>query len=326
MFSMETIEKMAAALSVGDRFGGTEAVAYHSVRSGEALVRVGGGRAGYWALNPYSGCEHGCAFCRSRQEAPFREADWRLFEGDIHVRSNAPEVVTRALRDGLLSSVPVALGTSCDPWQPAEKRFGVTRQVLEQLALHGGVNLRAQTRSPLVTRDIDLLLAIGRRGRASVAISIASPDRRLNRLLEPSAPVAERRFAAMEALARAGVKVGILVAPVLPGLNDSYPALEKLLSRAREFGASFAGAMPLSMSPQDRARLVRHFAVQDPERATRYDRLFARSVEREPAFASELAHRFAEACERARLVDIWSARATRRQQIEDGQPRQLSLF
>jgi len=138
------------------------------------------------------------------------------------------------------------------------------------------------------------------------------------------------RFAAMEALARAGVRVGVLVAPVIAGLNDAQPQLEALLRKSRSFGASFAGAAPLTMGAEARARLVRHVAQDDPERATRFDRLLARSAEQEAGFTERLSRSFDAACERSGLENVWgphhSARGGQGEGEEQRGPRQLSLF
>ena len=330
MFSMKATDRAFPGFERRDLRSPRQPAAYHAARSDEVLVKMGEGRTAWFALNPYSGCEFGCAWCQARQQPPFRDADYRLFERDIHARTNAADALLRAVRDGRLGSHPLVLGTTCDPWQPAERRFEVTRRVLEVAANHGVADVRAQTRSTLATRDADLLVAIGRRGRASLAFSIASRDHKLSRLLEPLAPTPERRLAAMEAMARSGVRVGILVAPVLAGLNDSLPALERLLRSARDFGASFAGGAPLSMRPEARARLVRQVSLEDPERATRFDRLLARSAEREHGFAEVLAERFAEACDKVGLTNVWARRTAKQPASASpaGEPqgRQLSLF
>ncbi|MFN7132865.1 MAG: radical SAM protein [Myxococcales bacterium] len=264
---------------------------------------LAGGRAQgfYWAINPYSGCEFACTYCHARGQAPFADADFKVFERDILVRVNTRELVAKLLADRAHLNVPLVLGTSTDPWQPAEKKVLATRAVLQELAQHDGVDLRAQTRSSIAARDADLLGQIGRRGKVAVSFSIGTLDRRLARLLEPLAPSPDLRFIAMEALARAGVKVGLVASPILPGLNDTLSALRDLARRARDAGASFVSAAPLVMAPQARARVVQHVSKFDPELATRYDRLLARTAEYEQGFPRKLQQRFAEACEQVGL-------------------------
>lgn len=300
---------------------------WRSARSDEVLVRITEGTETFLALNPYSGCEFACTYCRARQLPPFVTADWRVFERDIHARVNAPEALTAAARSGALRGLPLVLGTTCDPWQPAERRALLTRRVLETLVRVDGVELRAQTRSTLAARDADLLAALSRRGKVSVTFSLATLDFKLGRLLEPLAPTSDRRLVALEALARAGVEVGILVAPVLAGLNDSLPALEALLRRARDAGARFAGCAPLAMGDDLRRKLVRFVARHDPELATRYNRLLARSVEHDPQLAGKLERRFGEACKRIGLEHaIGSLRGRIPPAKRSGAPAQLSLF
>lgn len=303
-------------------------VEVRTARSPDVLVPVGGEgeKVRFWALNPYSGCEFACVWCKGREAAAFRDADPRLFERDIHARVNAQEALLRALRSGGLVGAPLLLGTSCDPWQPAEQKAGVTRAALDVLARYGaGVELRAQTRSTLVPRDLDLLLALGRKGKVSVSFSLPTLDLKLARLLEPLAPSPDRRLVALETLARAGVRVGVQVAPVLSGLNDAAAELEAVLRRARDAGASFAAATPLSMGAAARARIVGFVSRFDPEKATRYDRVLARSVEADPRLAGRLEASFADLCARLRL-DHAPAPRPRRAPAASAGPLQLALF
>jgi DNA repair photolyase len=321
---MKALDSIPVGFAPAEPWPAHPPVEVRVARSNEVLVAMGEGKARYFALNPYSGCEMACVWCRARQEVPFRDADPRLFERDIHARANAVEAVTRALKDGSLARTPLILGTSCDPWQPCEEKTRLTRSVLEVLAQLATVDLRCQTRATLATRDADLLLAIARRGRASVCYSLPTLELRLSRLLEPLAPSPERRLVALEALARAGVTVGVQVAPVLCGLNDAPVQLEKLLRRARDAGASYAVVAPLSMGAPAREKMVKFVARFDPERATRYDRLLARSLEADPSFAPRLEASFASVCERLGLMH----RKVRREAAPESEtgPKQLSLF
>ena len=323
---MKALDYIPPGFAPAEPWPANPRVEVRSARSNDVLVPVGTDKVHHWALNPYSGCQFACVWCRGRQEVPFRDADPRLFERDIHVRANALEAVTRALKQGAFLRAPLVLGTLCDPWQPAEERVQVTRSVLDLLARFGSVDLRAQTRSTLAPRDADLLAAIDRRGRATVSFSIATLQAKLTRLLEPLAPSPDRRLVAMETLARAGVRVGVQVAPVLSGLNDASQELEALLRRARDAGASFASAAPLSMSAAARSRIVRFVAGFAPERATRYDRLLARSVEADPRFAPRLAASFAATCDKLGLAHSRDRKERAPEDQAGDGPRQLSLF
>lgn len=300
-------------------------VEVRTARSQDALLAVGEGPARYFALNPYSGCEFACVWCRGRHQPPFKDADPRVFERDILVRSNAVEAVTRALRDGSLERSPLVLGTHCDPWQPAEQKAQVTRGVLDVLARYGtaGLDLRAQTRSTLIPRDIDLLVAIGRRSKLSVSFSITTLDLKLSKLLEPLAPSAERRLVALETLARAGIRVGVQVAPVLHGINDGAQHLESVLRRAQGAGASFATVTPLSMPGPARLSMVGFVSHYDPELATRYDKLLSRSLESDRTFPERLQASFDQVCSRLGLAH--PHRTPRKPTPPQGE-KQLSLF
>jgi DNA repair photolyase len=324
---MKAIDSLPSGFAPREPWSHDTKVDVRPARSAEVLAALGEGRERVWALNPYSGCELACTFCAARQLSPFKDADLRLFERDIHARTNAAEAVARALRSGALDAAPLLLGTTCDPWQPAERVSQVTRSALDVLARFGKVDLWAMTRSTLAPRDADLLSMIGRQGRARVVFSIGTLDLRLSRLLEPLAPTPDRRLVAMEALARAGVEVGLAVSPVLAGLNDALPALEGLLRRASSAGARFAWAESLSMPKPARAKLVRHVSHFDPELATRYDRLLARSVEHDPHAEERLQARFDEACGKVGMPQVGSpAHALLRRAAVEGETRQLSLF
>jgi DNA repair photolyase len=202
----------------------------------------------FWSLDSYEGCELGCAFCPTTLEG--------AHPARVLVKVNAALVLRHALRTQGLEGRPIVLGHRTEPWQPLEERFRITRGVLETLAERGGVELRVNTRSRRVTRDVDLLRAIGERGRVSVTFSLPSLDDGLNRLLEPKAPPVAERLAAMELLAHAGLKVGVLLSPVPPGLSPEALGLAALLSQAREAGACFAGLRWLDFTPGQRERFV----------------------------------------------------------------------
>ncbi len=241
-----------------------------------------------WTINPYRGCEFGCSYCFARDERESGIAPFRDFERKLGVVANAVELFGAAVREELVGR-PIALGTLTDPWQPAEKRFRLTRGILNAMVDLDGLDLRAATKSSLVTRDTDLFIAIGKRGRVHVSFSIATLDRRVARALEPTAPTPDHRFVAMEAMARAGVRVGLVAMPLVAGVTDSPRSLENLLRRARDAGASYACAGLLKPGPwRERLfadlreggsgegarfhRLLRHTRPSDDEIASVHDR------------------------------------------------------
>src|SRR6266436_2004040 len=199
---------------------------------------------GFWSINPYIGCAFGCAYCYARYthryvmeraaadekmtdvlgEAYNRLPPWLAFERNIFVKRNAAEVLSRTLRFGsdrhlkLLDGETIVIGTATDPFQPAERRFRVTRGILEVLAEHPGLSVGIITKSPLITRDIDLLKRINRHSSLSIHLSLISTDRDLARRIEPRAPTPEARLRALARLSDAGLEVGINVMPVLPAI------------------------------------------------------------------------------------------------------------
>lgn len=252
----------------------------------------------HWTVEPYEGCERACLFCA---EQPDRggAAAWRGLPSRISVNVNAAIVLRQALRTQDLEHRPVVLGARTDPWQPAEARFRVTRSVLEVLAAHGGLDVRACTRAALVSRDADVLGAIARTGSARVTVSFATLDEELTRLLEPRAPSAEERLHAVSALARAGVSAGVMLSPLPPGLAPDPPQLEAFLARAADAGARFAGFQYLSLDFLQREDLLAQARAASPLAAARLSRLLDRpTAQAHQAFTES----FATCCARLGLA------------------------
>ena len=257
---------------------------------------------GYWSINPYVGCAFGCAYCYARyahryaveRVAGEREAEnaalasdlesmppWLAFERRIFVKQNAPDVLRRTLRYGserhlaLVAGDAIVIGTATDPYQPAERRFRITRGLLEVLAEHAGLHVVIITKSPLVTRDADVLRRIARQSRLSVHLSLITLDRELARRLEPRAPTPESRLRALARLRAAGIDAGINCMPVLPGITDDPAALDALVRRAAEAGATYVAACALRLRRAARDRYLPFIAAEFPHLAERYRRSYA---------------------------------------------------
>jgi DNA repair photolyase len=187
------------------------------------------------SINPYRGCEHGCAYCYARPSHAFLNLSAGLdFETRLIARPGIAEVLANELRAKTYRAAPIAIGTNTDPYQPIEAEHGVMRQVLEVLqASHHPVAVT--TKGTLVERDADILGPMGQAGLARVGISITTLDPALSRALEPRAPSPQRRLAMIRRLTEAGCPVRVMVAPVIPGLTD--PELEAILEAARAAGA-----------------------------------------------------------------------------------------
>ena len=197
------------------------------------------------SANPYRGCEHGCVYCFARPSHAFLGLSPGLdFETKIFAKQNAPDLLRQSLLRPGYRVRPLALGINTDAYQPAERRLKITRQMLEVLAAcHHPVSLI--TKSALIERDVDILSAMAKQGLAEAAVSITSLDNDLTRKLEPRAAAPGRRLKIIERLAAVGVPVTVLLAPIIPAVNDNE--IEALLAAAAAAGAQNAGYVVLRL-------------------------------------------------------------------------------
>jgi DNA repair photolyase len=232
-----------------------------------------------WTINPYRGCEFGCVYCYARYTHEFLELrDPMDFERRIFVNRMAAQVLSHTLSRTPLGSDPIAIGTATDPYQPAERKYGLTRSMLEVFAQLGGLDLSITTKSALVVRDLDLLRAIDSRSKISVNFSLVTLNRRLQRTLEPRAPRPELRLRALTELSRAGIRCNLLMMPVIPGLTDSPTAIESVVRAARRAGASAVWWRSLFLKPAAARRFIPFIKQHFPEVAERIDEFYARAV------------------------------------------------
>lgn len=279
---------------------------------------------GFWSINPYIGCAFGCAYCYARYthryvmeraatdekmtdalgDAYNRLPPWLAFERNIFVKKNAPDVLSRALRSGsdrhlkLLHGETIVIGTATDPYQPAERRFRVTRGILEVLAEHPGLSVVIITKSPLITRDIDVLSRINRHSDLSVHISLITLDRELARRIEPRAPTPEARVRALARLREAGIDAGINCMPVLPGITDNPSDLEALVKRVSEAGATYVGACAVRLMSAARKRYLPFIEQEFPHLAERYRNTYGSSAYAGEKYREGLARFFEKLCAR----------------------------
>ncbi|HKC46476.1 MAG TPA: radical SAM protein [Gemmatimonadales bacterium] len=268
----------------------------------------------FWSINPYVGCEFGCTYCYARfahryvverahaarrlddgQLAEYRGANgWEAFEQRIFVKAGLLAVLRSDLQRFHRSAerdAPIVIGTATDPYQPAERRFRLTHLVLEELAKCEGLSIGIITKSPLVTRDIDVLQRIQRHNDLEIHLSLIALDPDLVRVLEARSPMPAVRLRAVARLTEAGVNAGVIVAPVLPGISDDVERLDALFAAARAAHARFVTASPLRLYPGIRDRflpvLVEHF----PHLAERYRRAYAGRGAAPPDYARALTRR-----------------------------------
>ena len=213
------------------------------------------------------------------------------FERLILVKSELASVLRRTLDPARVGSTTILIGTATDPYQPAERQFQVTREVLEALLPYRGLSIAITTKSSLVTRDIDVLLRLSERHDIRVNLSLASTDAELIRLLEPKTPLPHARLRALAALTRAGVRAGVLIAPILPGLTDSWPSLAAVMEAAKAAGAHTVHGSALRLGPVARPRLLAVLRRELPDLARRYEAHYANRANARREYTSALARR-----------------------------------
>jgi DNA repair photolyase len=292
------------------------------------------------SINPYRGCEHGCVYCFARPTHAYMGLSPGLdFESKLFVKDGAAALLERELGAPNYSARSMALGTNTDPYQPIERQYRVTRSVLEVLARYDHP-VGIVTKSNLVLRDLDILAPMAAKGLAKVYLSVTTLDKEIARKMEPRAPAPARRLEAIERLAQAGVPVGVLVAPIVPAVNDSE--IEKILTRAYAAGAREAGyvmlRLPLELRDIFREWLLVHYPdrlrhslslVQSTRGGKDYDAQWGKRMAGSGPYAWMIGRRFEIAAAR---LGFNESRARLRCDLfhpperEAKGPKQLSLF
>ena len=225
-------------------------VEYFQLPARSYLARCDSKRVPFrWMINPYRGCEFGCKYCYARYTHEFMELrDPEQFERRIFAKAFDGSRFREELA-GLPVGETIAIGTATDPYQPAERRYRITRKILEVFAETAGFHLGITTKSDLVARDAELLREVARRHYVRVSMTVTTVDRELARLLEPMAPRPDLRLAAVCKLAEAGLRVVVGCAPVMPLLNDSEKSLDAWAREAAAAGARELWANVLFLKP-----------------------------------------------------------------------------
>lgn len=288
------------------------------------------------SINPYRGCEHGCIYCFARPSHAWLGLSPGLdFETRLTAKMDAAELLRKELARPAYKVAPIAIGTNTDPYQPVERRLKIMRGILEVLA-ETRHPVSIVTKSHLVTRDIDILKDLAEDGLVRVFLSVTTLDAHLARAMEPRASTPHRRIEAIEALKRAGVPVGVMVAPIIPALTDHE--MEAILTAAADRGADGAGYILLRL-PLEVKDLFREWLEENaPDRAERVmnrvramrggrdnDSTFGRRMRGQGIEADLLSLRFRQAVKRLGLNRHHRSLASdlfRR----PGHPAQLSLF
>jgi DNA repair photolyase len=248
-------------------------VEYREEPCRSALNRVKG-MAFSWSLNPYMGCVHRCTFCyvRAFERRADRPSDDR-YGTSIRVKVNVVEVLRRELARSSWEGETVAVGAATDPYQPAEGKYRLTRGCIEAFAeASNAFNLI--TRGPMIVRDIDVLSEAARRAKVSITFSIPTLDEEVWRKTEPSTAHPRQRLRAVKELVGAGIKVGVGMAPILPGISDRPEQLREVVKAAREAGATGIWTNLLFLRAGTREHFLEHLAREWPDQLEHYLRLY----------------------------------------------------
>ena len=228
-----------------------------------------------WMINPYRGCEFGCKYCYARYTHEFMEL---RDPDDFELKIFAKDFSTASIRDELRRlglGEKIAIGTATDPYQPAERRYGLTRKIWDAFAQTSGFEIGLITKSDLILRDLELLNEVSRRHRLTLVLTITTLDTDLARLMEPLAPRPDLRLAAVRELAAAGLRVSVNCCPILPLLNDSEASLNAVAEAAKQAGATRLAGNVVYLKPSAYQVFLPFLEQNFPQLAGRYRERFA---------------------------------------------------
>ncbi len=261
------------------------------------------------SINPYRGCEHGCIYCFARPTHSYMGLSAGLdFESKLFAKPDAAKMLDKELSKPGYTAKTIAIGTNTDPYQPIEKKWRIMRDILQVLEAHQHP-VGIVTKSALVMRDQDILARMAEKGLAKVCLSVTTLDGKLARTMEPRASTPTRRLQALRSLSEAGIPVGVMVAPIIPGLNDHE--IERILDSARAMGALEAGyvllRLPLEVSPLFKEWLLRNYPdryrhvlslVRSMRDGKDYDAEWGKRMRGEGPYAWQIGRRFELAAKR----------------------------
>ena len=267
---------IARLASQGESLRQGHQVEYFTLQARSILNRCTSARVPFtWTINPYRGCEFACKYCYARYTHEFMELRNGLeFEQKIFVKQHTAELLRQELRR-VKPGEEIAIGTATDPYQPAERRFQVTRAILEELVRHRGLDLGIVTKSDLIVRDAELLAEISRYNRLFVNITVTTLNVELARILEPRAPRPDLRLQALRHLVAAGVDAGVICAPVLPDITDAPRDLEALVRATAAAGGKYIFANALFLKPCSAAMFLPLLEANFPKLVESYRKRYA---------------------------------------------------
>jgi DNA repair photolyase len=255
-----------------------------------------------WTINPYRGCEFACKYCYARYTHEYMELDGGEFEKKIYVKKDAGPLLAwdvahkysyASAASGGRPAEHIAIGTATDPYQPAEREYGVTRACLEELAKKEGLNVSIITKSDQIVRDIDVLQRIAARSDLAIDITITTLRTRLARMLEPRAPRPDLRLAAVKQLSEAGLAVGVSASPLIPGITDREGDLEAVAAAGKEAGAQWFFSGVLFLMPSSAKQFFPFLRVKFPRLVQQYEKWFSKSGYAPEEYRRKVAERLA---------------------------------
>jgi len=244
-----------------------------------------------WTVNPYRGCEFGCLYCYARYAHEYMELDGGDFERKIFVKEDAGPLMERDLATKNINDESIAIGTATDPYQPAEREFGVTRAILERMAEREGLNFSITTKSDRIVQDLDLLRAIAERSTLFVNMTVITLRPKLARQLEPRAPRPDLRLRAVERLRETGIATGIHVMPVVPGITDGQEDLDAVACAAKSAGAQWLAVGVLFLMPASRKQFLPFVERKYPRLAPQYRAWYSRAAYPPESYREQIASR-----------------------------------
>jgi DNA repair photolyase len=248
---------------------------FHEVRARSALNHVPGSRYGFnWTINPFRGCTHACAYCFARRTHNYLDfGPGKDFEREIVVKVNVPELLRAELRRPSWKRELVALGTNTDPYQWVESRYRMMPEILEALEA-AETPVSVLTKSPLVLRDIEIYERMAKKLPVSVNLSIPTLDEEAWRATEPHTPSPAARLDAVAELRARGIDSGVLIAPLMPGINDDPEQVRPLVEQAKAAGATFLGSVALHLRGEVKDVFFAWLEAKRPDLLPKYEQLY----------------------------------------------------
>jgi DNA repair photolyase len=293
---------------------------FHEVRARSALNYVPGGRYGFsWTVNPFRGCSHACVYCFARRTHNYLDfGPGRDFEREIVVKVNVPELLRAELGRPSWKRELVALGTNTDPYQWVESRYRMMPAILEALEA-AETPVSVLTKSPLVMRDVEIFERMAKKLPVSVNLSVPTLDEDAWRATEPHTPSPAARLDAVAELRARGIESGVLVAPLMPGINDAPDQVQPIVERAKEAGASFLGGVALHLRGEVKDVFFAWLEAKRPDLLPKYEQLYSDRAYMRPEMRKNA----------TRAVKGWGRSRVRRQETAKpvtGPARQQPLF